>query len=139
MDPLNPNLARQQRVECATQLARISGPALGAQKTDSLPERVDARIGASCSCRRRPTPHQPLEHRLEFSLDRAIDGLPLPPCETAPVVLNHREVGAARHAGKDATRCHYLTRVIALILHGLPAAPRADRARQPPNAFRGSA
>src|SRR3989442_15485217 len=115
MHPLNPNLARQQGVQCAAQLVRICGPTLAAQKADSLPERMDARIGASRSGRRRPASHQPLEHCLEFGLDGAVDRLPLPPCETTPVVLNHREVGAARHAGEYATRCTSLTRVRALI------------------------
>src|SRR2546422_8868669 len=99
MHRLTPTLARQQGIECATQIAGLRRPALGAEKTAPLPERMDARIGASCTCRRCPAAHQAFEPRLEIGLDGTVDGLPLPPCEAPPVVLNHRKEGAARHRG----------------------------------------
>ena len=136
MHLLNPNLARQQPVERAAQIHRL--PPLAAREADGLAERVDAGVGPTGGrCGRLPT-HQALEHGFKLSLNRAVDRLPLPPCEATPVVLDHREKGAACHAGKDATRCHYLTRVIGLILHGLSPAPRPDRPREPAIALRGA-
>src|SRR2546422_8513975 len=100
MHLLTQNLARQQGIECATKIARLRRPGLGAEKPAPLPERMDARIGASCPCRRCGAAHQASEHRLEIGLDGTVDGLPLPPCEAPPVVLKHRKEGAARHRGK---------------------------------------
>src|SRR2546430_13710928 len=120
-------------MKCGAQLTRLSAPARGSEKAATLPGRVNPGIGSTSPHPHGCPAHQALEHRLKFRLNRAIDRLPLPPCKPAPIVLNHREKGAAGHARKDATRCHYLTRVIALIPHGCLAAARCtDRTRQPP-------
>src|SRR5262245_17254179 len=96
---------------------------------------MDAGVGPSSAGCRSAASHQPLEDCLEFCLDRAVRRLPLPPREATPVVMYHREkrAGGTCHGRKDATRCHYLTRVIGLTPHGrLSTPPRPDRARQPP-------
>jgi hypothetical protein len=88
MHMLHPNLARQKRIERPPQIIRL--PALGAEETDRLAQRMDAGVGPSCTGRGGPASHQPFQHRLEFSLNRAIRRLTLPSCEAAPIVLKHR-------------------------------------------------
>src|SRR5262245_27728391 len=134
-DSLHPDVSWQQRIERATQL--VSAPPIGRRKTHRLTEGMHPSIGPAGACGNRPAPpppppppHQASQHRLKLRLHGAIVWLALPPCEAAPIVLDYGEEGPARHGGKDATRCHYLTRVIALIPHGLSAAPRAERACQ---------
>src|SRR5437016_5746129 len=80
--------------------ARVARPTLTREKSDALPERMHARVGASGARRRRPPAHQTREHCLELRLHRAPIPLPLPPHELGPVVVHHGEVGPARHGRK---------------------------------------
>jgi hypothetical protein len=84
----NPNLAWQERIERPSHIADL--PPLATSKTDRLAERVDPGIGPTGGDRSGLATHQALEYGLEFGLDRAIAGLPLPPREATPVIMDHR-------------------------------------------------
>ena len=81
----HPAVTRQQRVECASKCG--IGPTGWGTEADALAYRVDPGIGATGRVCHGPATKEAFEDALEFELNRAPGGLPLPPDKAGAVVL----------------------------------------------------